>query len=286
MRTRKMAVLAFVVVAGAGLVAVPEAAATGSSGTCNSAPTFTVASDRYGVLTPCRVTQDPQDGWRCAGPNEASSFTGIKYKNATSTHFNHVATLVTRNNQVVQPSGSQVITGCKGDPVTELGKRSCNVSALKINGVPASGEFWVVVAGRSLPIETTIATKAGSTIKCFAIAGLGVSASSDELVQQVQRVTSQDGCAVDFVVDTLTGAPVSAKLTPESVAAGCESPTIATDGATINAADVSTVEVKLGGQSLGAGKFGDGYLRSGTNSCTTRIIGGRVYTWGNPCPEP
>jgi hypothetical protein len=36
---------------------------------------------------------------------------------------------------------------------------------------------------------------------------------------------------------------------------------------------------------VGVPKFGDGYVSSGTNSCMTRIIGGRVYSWGAPCPD-
>ena len=46
-----------------------------------------------------------------------------------------------------------------------------------------------------------------------------------------------------------------------------------------------TLKVGATAISLGEGQFGEGYVSSGTNSCTTRIIGGRVYTWGNPCPD-
>jgi hypothetical protein len=50
---------------------------------------------------------------------------------------------------------------------------------------------------------------------------------------------------------------------------------------------VTDLEVRLKddkGTTLGKGKFGDGYISTGGDSCTTRVIGGKVYTWGTPCP--
>jgi hypothetical protein len=47
---------------------------------------------------------------------------------------------------------------------------------------------------------------------------------------------------------------------------------------------VDKLKVTLDGVDLGSGQFGSGYVSSGSASCTTRIIGGRLYTWGSPCP--
>jgi hypothetical protein len=285
MRNKKLAFLACALVAATGLLAAPAAMATNNPppSSCSSTPTIQVVPDAYGVPTPCRVA-DPSLP-RCAGPNEDAGYTGIHYKNTTATSFNHVATLVTSNNEVFVPSGTQVITGCQGDPVTQLGYRSCHENAVKINGVPASSDFWVVVKGRTTPIQTSMATRCGSTVKCFPILGLGLTASTDQLIQQVETVTSQDGCVLEFFSNSLTGGTAVARLTAESVANGCSSPTLDDDLATILPQDVAALEVKLAGRTLGFGKFGEGYIRSGTNSCTTRIVGGKVYTWGKPCPE-
>lgn len=290
MRRKKTAFLSCAAVAVVALLAAPAAMATGYSSSCNASPTIKV------VAGPCAVTfgmcgtvpcLPSQGAPRCAGPNEVAEYTGIQYKNlSSSTSLNHVAALVTRNNEVVVPSGTQVIKDCKGDPVTELGKRTCHADAVKFNGVPASASFWFVVKGRQLPIETTVASKqtSSSSPKCFPIVGLGLTASSSQLIQQVQRVTSQDGCAVDFITDSLTGDVLSAKLTAESLTNGCTSPSL--NGDTIEPLDAAEFEVFRGSESFGSWKFGEGYIRSGQNSCTTRVIGGRVYTWGDPCPEP
>lgn len=291
MRDKKKAFLSCAIVAAATLLATPAAMASGGgSSSCSASPSIEVAADAYGVPTPCPVKivlGVPQ----CTGPNEAAELTGIRYKKkAGASSFDHVATLVTSNNSIVIPSGYQVFTNCKGDPVTQLGYRSCNVNTVKVNGTTAAADFWVVVSGRKLPVDSAMATKSGSSsssIKCFPIRGLGLTASSDQLIQQVQRVTSQDGCAVDFITDSLTGEVLSAKLTPESIDNNCNSPSLNVDGETINPLNAEEFELTRPGfpGNYGKWKFGEGYVRSGDNSCTTRIIGGRVYTWGAPCPE-
>lgn len=284
MRRMKTAFLSCAAVAAAALLAAPAAMATGGYSTCSLSLKVDVTKDDAGVQTPCPVVPSGTT-WRCAGPNEASSHTGIRYKNISGTSLDSAAVLVTSNNTVVQPPSTQVVKNCEGDPVTGLGKRTCHADAVKLNGVANTGTVWVVVTGRQLPIATTIAAKKGSSscIRQIATIGLGLTASSSQLIQQVQRVTSQDGCAVDFITDSLTGDVLSAKLTAESLANGCTSPSL--NGDTIEPLDATEFEVFRGSESFGTWKFGEGYIRSGLNSCTTRVIGGRVYTWGDPCPE-
>jgi hypothetical protein len=74
------------------------------------------------------------------------------------------------------------------------------------------------------------------------------------------------------------------QLTPESVTAGCSLHQTSVENLKLEVSDPAI----CGGDpscTLGAGKFGEGYVHSGSNSCTTRIIGGRMYSWGSPCPE-
>lgn len=35
---------------------------------------------------------------------------------------------------------------------------------------------------------------------------------------------------------------------------------------------------------LGDGQFGDGYISTGSESCSCRVFAGRVFCWGSPCP--
>jgi hypothetical protein len=89
---------------------------------------------------------------------------------------------------------------------------------------------------------------------------------------------------VEFTLDKFGGNVLSAKLTDASIQAGCQSPDMAPDG-TLNPKSVEGLQLTLDGDDLGTGKFGDGYIQSGEQSCTTRIVGGKVYTWGSPCPQ-
>jgi len=284
---KKKAFLSCAVVAAIGLLAAPEAMASGSSTCLLTTPSIEVVPDSNLVPTPCYVSDPFSLSPSCSAGGE---FTGIKYKNITGSSLNHVATLVTRNNEVVVPNSTQVIENCGGDPVTKLGKATCHADAVKINGVPAGAEFWVIVSGRVLPIETTIATKPtaySSTIKCFPITGLGLNLPPAARVTETLTdgdCSSVDGCcSVEFTLDAVGGAVLSAKLTQASLDNGCVSPGMALDG-TLDGKPAEALELLLDGESLGLGNFGNGYFHSGDTSCTTKIVGGKVYTYGKPCP--
>jgi hypothetical protein len=107
--------------------------------------------------------------------------------------------------------------------------------------------------------------------------------------QQAQKneTVNFKGCAVTFVYDVLTGSVLSAALDPaQSTKPACPAGVNNDQCCAFNGGeDVSHLELTLNGQPLGSGQFGEGYVSSGTNSCTTRVIGGRVYTWGSPCPQ-
>lgn len=237
------------------------------------------------IQGPCPVTSETSPACAASG-----LFTGIKYR-ITGTP-DHIATLVNSESVVSKATGNLVYSPGYGDPWTGLGRLAYHERAVKFGTESLSGEFWLVVQGEKAPtMETMIAKKGTNRPESCAIAGFGderdpppptdacVSACGnfhpDQVLKKTEVLTFKH-CSVIFTYDLTTGQVIDAHLTPESV--DCD----------FFQASVSDVQVTVnvpGGGSLGLGKFGDGYISTGTESCTTRIIGGRVYTWGNPCPN-
>jgi hypothetical protein len=268
MRSKKMAFLCCAIVAAMSLLASPAAMATGGSNSCAAfAPNVEV------VEGPCPVS-DPSNPV-CTGQG---AYTGIKYQN-TGTCADHLATLVTRDSIVSLATGNQVYSACSGDPLTGLGKLSCHEKAVKVNPATQTTAFWVVVQGTKDPIETSVVAKKGSCLVSKALPGLG----QDAPAAPVTEILQHGACAVEFTLNAVTGKVQSAKLTQASLDAGCESPSMGSDG-TLNGKPAENLELVLGGVSLGFTNFGEGYVNTGSASCTTRIVGGRVYSWGAPCP--
>jgi len=228
---------------------------------------------------PCPVNDTARPSCSDPGP-----FTGIEYEIAGPAEY--AATLVTRNNKVSLATGSKVFAPCAGDPMTLLGRNSCHELAVAINPDLLKDRFWVVVDGVKGAVETSMVLKKGWCAQSFTVAGLGVGDTAGpnpyRLAQRMERVEFK-GCAVDFEIDPSTDEVLSARLTDESLKLGCESPSQSGDGV-IEPVSAGEAELTVRGESLGLGKFGDGYFSSGEASCTTRIIGGKLYTWGKPCP--
>ena len=275
MRTSQKAFLACAVAAGVAFVAVPAAMATGS--TCSSFnPVVSV------LLGPCPVSSASPTA--CEPPESVTGFTGIKYRVTGSPDY--IAALVTANNAVV--SGGRTYAPCTGDPVTDLGERSCHEQAVTFGCAAATTDFWIVVQGTKGPVLQSVAVKKGLCIKSFAVAGLGYDANPFQQTQKNETVNFK-GCAVTFTYDALTGAVLSVVQEPPPVST---KPICATGQnndsccAFNGGADISLLHLTLGDDDLGTGQFGQGYVSSGSNSCTTRVIGGKVYTWGSPCPNP
>jgi hypothetical protein len=84
------------------------------------------------------------------------------------------------------------------------------------------------------------------------------------------------GCAVKLEFDLATGEVVSAALDPDN----------SKEGGTFHEDSVENLELNLPDLGfLGPGRFGNAdFISTGSDSCTTRIIGGRAYSWGDPCP--
>jgi hypothetical protein len=251
MRTISKAFLSCVAVAAMGVLGPATTLANGHKYSCSSFnPSVTI------VKGPCPVTGSPD----------------------------HVATVVTANNTVVGPSGVQVYDACEGDPVTGLGHDSCHEIAIKVNPDTLTGDFWVVVDKSKAAVLQSVVAKKGSCVVPMAIAGLGYDVNPFAATQKVETINFK-GCAVDFTYDTLTGAVVSAALNPNNAKPACIAGQNDGQCCAFNGGeDVSHLTLELNGEPLGAGQIGSGYVSTGDHSCTTRIIGGRVYTWGAPCP--
>jgi len=263
MRSTKRLFLSGAIVAAASLLASPAAMATGYSSCSSLSYTFTI------VAGPCLVA-DPLNPV-CGTDGE---YTGIKYK-LTGSQADHVYTLVTANNTVATPPALQVLPpgeGCNSSVL--LGKDSKHEQCVKVNPQGATRSFWVVVAGKKKPVPTTIAVKKGSCFKSYATTGLGTDTNVFQAVVPKEVVAFKQ-CKVEFTKDPLSGEVVSAALTEDSPET-CQIYETTVDQLTV------TVP---GAGNVGVPKFGDGYVSSGENSCMTRIVGGRVYTWGSPCPD-
>jgi hypothetical protein len=250
------------------------------------------------AASPCRVSSATFSALAATDPcTSQGDYTGILY--TVTGYADYVTTLVTENNLaadilVFNPMApttqiGTVYDACTGDMSTGLGRYSCHERAVRvgINRSAATQKFWVLAKGTRQPIETSIALKKGTTVKSFAIVGLGLDTNAFQTAKKTETVNFK-GCAVDFVYDSVTGAVQSAALNEvQSMdrciggepAGTCCSEVISTDVGNL------TLNLNVAGVgNLGLGRFGDGYISSGDNSCTTRVIGAKVYTWGSPCP--
>ncbi len=197
----------------------------------------------------------------------------------------------------VSPNGSLWYPPCEGIPGRRepgFGQDVCHEQAIKISTRQGVTSFKITLAGLRHGSPTTVAIPKGDddprrgddkVVSCT-ILGIGLEGGPDpdQLTQKTETIDFK-GCVVEFTRDAVTGEVEKARLLTETSTSGepCESPTLQEDG-TIAPRPVGEIEVSVGRFNLGAGKFGDGYVSTGTESCTTRVIGGRVYTWGAPCP--
>jgi hypothetical protein len=226
-------------------------------------------------------------------PGSPDTCTAIAYSipgiGALQPSTDHVATLVHADVVpfALDPPASKFANACgAGDSVTGFGIYACHEQAVRLNaGQTKNDEFRIVAKGTWVATKTTLLVKKGKSIGSCTIVGLGPQPTPT--VAPVTEVLTHAGCAVQFTLDGATGSVLSAALVPElSDKPLCEpNPPNRNDCCSLLIDDVQNLEITLGGQLLGTGKFGNGYVQSGDASCTTRIVGGRVYTFGSPCPQ-
>jgi len=236
-----------------------------------------------------------------SGPTVVGVQTKITYVITGSAGPDHIAAVVSSGGTncggpktIVGVAGSSSLSGNQwyfagdGDPVTGLGKLSCHDEAAKINPNGTRAEFTITVNGVRGSAPKTVAVKKGSTVNRCEIVGIGEATTVEE-VAPVTEIVSEPGseCAVEFTMDRITGRVLHAELVPTTntecslTVAPIEDLKLSLRGVTCPPAS----QLEDGSCSLGSAKFGQGYTHTGTGSCTTRVIGGRVYSWGAPCPE-
>jgi hypothetical protein len=300
MRTSK-AFLSAALVASVGLFAATGVMATGSGG---STPTPTP--------TPPPLPTWCSTGWFQVSVSNGPSFVGctanasnpsgvcteIEYTVSSNSSYpipDHVAALEGYGIQYVTGPGNQWYPPCAGDPVTDLGERSCHEQAAKFNPSNDVKTFKIGLAGQRKPSPTTVATKKGTKIGACRIEGIGLENVAG-VFQSTPKVECNNfkGCVVCFTRDPATGDVLNAELEPpapdgQSTLPACGGSVVENccSAPITSTIDKLNLSLDIGdGVPLGAGQIGDGYISSGTNSCTTRVIGGKVYTWGTPCPNP
>jgi hypothetical protein len=180
----------------------------------------------------------------------------------------HVALLVEQDIEVVVPGADNVYKACQGDPTTQLGKRDCSRSAVKL--VPSAGEKSVYdLFGRGMKdvIATSIVIKKGAAFEPCRIASLGKeNFDPNEQVTTTQEIVFK-GCRVLIPTDPVTGEGAPATISGGACAF------------LANSVPVGNGELTVNGQNLGAITFGDGSVSSGENSCTTKVVNRKLYTW-------
>ncbi len=222
----------------------------------------------------------------CASPS--GQCTEIEYT-VTGGLPDHVSAVEGVGIQYVSGPGAGWYEPCVGDHDTDFAERSCHEQVAKFSPTYSIQKFKIGLDGQRSSGPTSVATKSGSTIGACRIVGIGLDgvAGQFQSIQTTENVNFE-GCSVKFRRDATTGAVLSATLDPQMStkpacsASGADPANCCSDLTTSN---VDKLSLTLDGVDLGAGQIGDGYVSSGAHSCTTRIIGGRVYTWGSPCPN-
>jgi hypothetical protein len=188
------------------------------------------------------------------------------------------------------PGGAQADTCQAGSYTVSTGGPSVVGGNTKItytisgNNAPDHGStvnFTVTVSGVRSPAPKSVVVKKGNTVKSCEIVGIGDAGTAE--VAPVTEIIKEPGsdCAVEFTRDRISGRVLDAQLVS------------ANPDCTLSQTPVENLSLQVNGPfgactdatcPLGFAKFGEGYVHSGEGSCTTRVIGGRVYSWGAPCP--
>jgi hypothetical protein len=217
----------------------------------------------------------------------------------------------------VGPSSSNAIAApCEGDSSLQMGEGVCHQQAVRFNpNDVANGEFWVAVPGlRELTVTTLSAKGNGPKIERCQTVGVGdlMEVEDSEVALCVascgnfdpnQTITKTEildfkGCKAKFEFNLATGEVVDFGLAPAqcSDSTCCQDnpldPYCCTPGTPdcCKEVDFFTTQLTLEAQGVPGfdpkdATFGDGLINIGPDSCSCRVIGGRVYCWGKNCPN-
>jgi hypothetical protein len=217
----------------------------------------------------------------CEAPGGVTQCTEIEYQ-LVSGSFQPVYVLAGKGVVDVVPRGPDTLVADPCDGVDGFGEDACHQQAIRT--LPDEDRtFKIIVAGERSPGPSSVGVDSEGVEACE-ILGIGVenTRNPDQVTQTTETVDFK-GCMVEFTRDATTGEVMRARLTEDSPE-DCTSPFL-DEGRILRPQPVADLEIRLrGGPTLGKGKFGDGYISTGDESCTTRVIGGKLYTWGSPCP--
>lgn len=220
----------------------------------------------------------------------AGTCTQVMYSVSGTGTPDHLATFVRAEAGPVTASGSFTQTApCDGDAVIGVGSNAvCHERIVRFNNQSTKASaFSLSVDGRRKPIATSVVVKKGSSQAACRIVGFGLedSAGGDACVSSCgsfnvnQTVTTAEifkfkGCEVKFTFNLMTGQVTNFSLVADTTPGG---------SCTINGATGGPVtDLFVSGGPLGGTDtdvtFGDGWISSGENSCSTRFVGGRYYS--------
>lgn len=236
----------------------------------------------------CNSPLDTSGNLQCFG---AGLCTGVSYYIDGKVGADHVAVLA--RGPVVDPEDA--FAPCAGDPVTGLGVHTCHEQTIRYN---AAGEkrysFYYVVDGNREPSTTTVSVRKGNIAGSCEIIGVGQEIVVEDTgycvpscgnFDENQTITRREvlnfkGCWLQFDFDLNTGAVVGVQKVDSDVPGDPDK-----DDCDFLDFPVGQLKVTVPGGAAEFATFGDGFISSGTDSCSCRVIGGRVYCWGRPCPQ-
>lgn len=226
------------------------------------------------------------------GPCNGSTCTTITYNVSGSGTPDHVATFVRAEAGPVAATGSFTqTTPCGGDSVIGVGAGAvCHERIARFNNQSSKATtFTLTVNGRRKPLTTSVVVKKGNSQGACRIVGFGLldTTGGDACVSScgnfnpAQTVTKQEtfkfkGCEVRFSFDTNTGQVTLFELVGNT-AGTC----FINDPQGGLVAEDLVIQGPANSGLQGANtfvRFGDAWVSSGDDSCTTRIVGGRYYT--------
>jgi hypothetical protein len=194
----------------------------------------------------------------------------------------HVAVLVEHDAPIVIPPSTFDTPPCAGDVVTALGFRDCSSQTARINqNQQKVGPFDLVVQGVKKPEGGSIVVKKGKVVEQCRIATLGVPFDVFDPHEQisVSETIQFKACTLTIAKDPITGEPGVGALS-----GNCKF--------VANGAPLDSLSLAIGDTEIGHANWAsiNASLSSGSDSCTTRTISGRLYSFcdctGTTDPRP
>lgn len=187
----------------------------------------------------------------------------------------HIAILINHDLTIVGNALQQALP-CDGDPTIGLGELSCHESAVKVNADGQVNKVFdlCVLGGEIGPVARSIAVKKGRTTESCAIASFGTDVFVDPNAQGSAQTTVEfKGCTVTIPENPVTG------VGGEATISGGKCKFLGTGTNPNPGLPIAAAQLNINGVNVGAGSYGVGSLSSGTDSCSTKIVKRKLYTF-------